>query len=147
MLYTIPTLLAALVVCCVLRLFRCALFSFFPLFRFFMMNHTHTHKLKHTHILALPHSCPITANTCQSGVTMTPTKTGQKAEQDARRGKARRGERRRAKTDWRNDDPDLAKSFWVSKAALDSSDCGLAHIHMQMQLSTLVRGQAGLMHI
>lgn len=49
--------------------------------------------------------------------------------------------------DWRNDDPDLAKSFWVSKAALDSLDCGLADIHMQMQLSTLARGQAGLMHI
>lgn len=51
--------------------------------------HTHTHKLTHSYTLTqsswLPHSCPITANTCQSGATMTPTKTGQKAEQDAKR--------------------------------------------------------------
>lgn len=144
MLYTVPTLLAALVVCCVLRLFRCALFSFFPLFRFFMMNHTHTHKLKHTHTLAqsssLPHSCPITANTCQSGVTMTPTKTGQKAEQDARR----EAEGKDRLTEWWP---------WPSQIVLSvKGSTGLlelwtgAHTYANAAVDPCL-GQAGLMHI
>lgn len=121
---TISTLLAPCCLLCFTLVSHCHVFfpSTVSLFYDEPYAREHTHTYPFAHSSSLSHSCPITANTCQTGATMTPTKTGQKTEQDAWR------EEGGGRADWRNDDPDLAKSLWVSKAALDFSACGLADI-------------------